>query len=169
MSELTKWRSYVDYKPSIDRTAYEGNLGAYLLEACQEIERLTAEGKELRAERDLLRKQNLAGDAAYAALRQQLALAEAWLKAEDAFTAHMDKADTSTWHPGYGDEVWTTLEQTREAFRASLPAKPYGPDNECRHYIPDPQERCAICHPEIRALQAHSGDEPAKPSGDGNG
>lgn len=29
---------------------------------------------------------------------------------------------------------------------------------ECIHYIPDPETRCMICHPEIARLQTHSPD-----------
>lgn len=39
-------------------------------------------------------------------------------------------------------------------------------DNVCEHYIPDPETRCRICHPEIARLQTHSGTECDEGSGE---
>jgi len=54
-------------------------------------------------------------------LAKLVGLAEAWLRAEDAFLQHMEGAWRSV-HISYGDEEFERVEAEREAFRQALAA-----------------------------------------------
>lgn len=45
-----------------------------------------------------------------------------WLASEDEFVSHMEKANTETWSPNYGDEHWKRYQQTIASARAALKA-----------------------------------------------
>lgn len=59
--------------------------------------------------------------------------------------------------PKFDDDVYRKRAAVVEAVTKLEETGPPS-EEECEHYIPNPRERCMICHPEIRALQTHSGD-----------
>lgn len=85
--DLQKWRAAANYVPSNKRTLTEGNLGAYLERACQEIEDLREES-ELR--RLALAKTLAERDALAGKCERLMTLARAWDKALENYQQQRD-------------------------------------------------------------------------------
>lgn len=90
---------------------------AYVQGLEQELERLRTENASLKDAVDYANKAGMRWSTENASLRERLALAEAWLEAEDGFQREI--YDTQGRLP-----VWPEVIEARERFRASLTAEP---------------------------------------------